>query len=39
MEVITCEVGPGLLADVETISRKEAAKVTKKDNSQKYNNL
>ena len=38
MEVITCEVGPSLLADVETISRKEAAKVTKKDNSQKYNN-
>ena len=39
MEVITCEVGPSLLADVETISRKGAAKVTKKENSQKYNNL
>ena len=39
MEVITCKVGPSLLADVETITRKEAAKVTKKDNSQKYNNL
>ena len=39
MEVITCEEGPSLVADVETISRKGAAKVTKKGNSQKYNNL
>ena len=39
MEVITFEVGPCLLADVEAISRKGAAKVTKKENSQKYNNF
>ena len=39
MEVITYEVGPSLLADVEAIIRKGAAKVTKKENSQKYNNF
>ena len=33
------EVGPSLLADVEAIIRKGAAKVTKKENSQKYNNF
>ena len=32
-EVITCEVEPNLLADVEAISRKGAAKVTKKEDS------
>ena len=30
MEVITCEVGPRLLAEVEAISRKGAAKDTKR---------
>ena len=39
MEVITYEVEPSLLADVEAIIRKGAAKVTKKENSQKYNNF
>ena len=39
MEVITYEVGPSLLTDVEAIIRKGAAKVTKKENSQKYNNF
>ena len=39
MEVITYEMGPSLLADVEASSRKGAAKVTKKENSQKYNNF
>ena len=34
MEVITCKVGPSLL---EASSTKGAAKVTKKENSQKYN--
>ena len=33
MEVITCEVGPRLLAEVEAISRKRAAKDTKKETS------
>ena len=37
MEVITCKVGPSLLAVVEASSTKGAAKVTKKENSQKYN--
>ena len=37
MEVITCKEGPSLLADVEASSTKGAAKVTKKENSQKYN--
>ena len=36
MEVITCKVGPSLLAVVEASSTKGAAKVTKKENSQKY---
>ena len=31
VETITFEVGPSLLADVEAISRKGAAKVTKKE--------
>ena len=39
MEVITCEVGPSLLAEVEAINRKGAAKDTKKETSQKYNNF
>ena len=37
MEVITCEVGPSLLAVGEASSTKGAAKVTKKENSQNYN--
>ena len=39
VKVITCEVGPSLFADVEAISRKGAAKVTKKEHSQKYSNF
>ena len=39
MEVITYEVGSSLLAEVEAISRKGAAKVTKKETSEKYNNF
>ena len=38
-EVITCEVEPSLLADVEAISKKGAGKATKKENSQKYSNF
>ena len=38
-EVITCEVEPSLLADLEAISRKGVAKVTKKGDSQKYSNF
>ena len=38
-EVITCEVEPSLLADLEAISRKGAAKVTKKEDSQEYSNF
>ena len=37
MEVIACKVGPSLLAVVEASSTKGAAKVTKKENSQKCN--
>ena len=39
VEVITCEVGPSLLAEVEAISWKGAAKDTKRETSQKYNNF
>jgi len=38
-EVITYEVEPSLLADLEAISRKGAAKVTKKEDSQEYSNF
>ena len=35
-EVITCEVEPSLLADLEAIGGKGAKKVTKKKDNQKY---
>ena len=35
-EVITCEVGPSLLADLKAIGGKGAEKVTKKEDNQKY---
>ena len=38
-EVITCEVEPSLLADLEAIGRKGAEKVTKKEDNQKYSNF
>ena len=37
-EVITCEMEPSLLADLEAIGRKGAEKVTKKEDNQKYSN-
>ena len=38
-EVITWEVEPTLLADLEVISRKGAEKVSKMENSQNYSNF
>ena len=37
-DTIKCKAGPSVLADVEVISRK-GAKVTKKEDSQKYSNF
>ena len=38
-EVMTCEVEPSPAADVEAISKKGAAKVTKKEYSHRYSNV